>query len=798
MAEIDSLEISIQSRIDSVNKNLDALIGKLGVVAKGISAIGSNKGLLDFAKEAKTISEGMGSMGTKMEQSMKPMEDETKKIAKTFEQIKDPFKDLGKGFRISGNITDVQKAIQKYENELEKAKLKEQTLLAKGSVNTKGYENAIADIAKYENIIESLKNQFKELSQEKVVLPEPVDYSKYGETAEHLASVGAFETLNEYIKDLENSTNKATESAREFKNVWNGIKLPNIIEVKDLGVKEFTERARNQIEQSLAGVKIENPISIGDMSDEQFQIFQRIKEEIESTEPKLEDFKQSLKDFSKIIDFGGQETESGMIIPIAGLEQSLSELKRMYPEVEELISSYEAEIDRARELTAGGAKTQKFGNIDLNQFDVAKEKTKEFESALDSLKNIQPKINETNLTKLQNKLKSVEEQTEKLRYDLEKGLRFGTISDKQFDNLKIKIRESENTADALRAKIAEVGSGSASKNAENLSSVFAKISKSGKTLSASLSGLVKKLKSFANGVRNVVSRIGKLIKSIFTLNTATKKSSGGFNLGLKTILKYGFGIRSLYVLVNKLRSAIKEGMKNLVQYSSETNASISMLASSLATFKNASAAAVSPLLNALAPALNQIIQLCIKAVNAINQLLSSLFGKGTWIKAKDQIIDWGDSVKDAADAAKGALQPFDKLNNLTTQKASSGGMEPGDMFETLPIKDKFKDLADWLKDMWDKADFYDLGKMLGEKLKEALDSIPWDYIKEWARKLAHMLATFINGFIEVEGLGYSIGKTLAEAINTAYEFLNEFVHTLHWESVGHFIADTLNGFFLRT
>lgn len=57
--------------------------------------------------------------------------------------------------------------------------------------------------------------------------------------------------------------------------------------------------------------------------------------------------------------------------------------------------------------------------------------------------------------------------------------------------------------------------------------------------------------------------VGKAIGSIATFGknaakslTGAKKSSSGFGLSLGTLVKYGFGIRSLYVLVNKLRSAL--------------------------------------------------------------------------------------------------------------------------------------------------------------------------------------------------------------------------------------------------
>ena len=97
--------------------------------------------------------------------------------------------------------------------------------------------------------------------------------------------------------------------------------------------------------------------------------------------------------------------------------------------------------------------------------------------------------------------------------------------------------------------------------------------------------------------------------------------------------------------------------------------------------------------------------------------------------------------------------------------------------------------------MWDAADFSKLGHDLGQALKDALDSIPWDKIKEGARQVGASLATLLNGFEEVEGLGYSIGKTFAEGLNTVFEAIDSFVTNKHWASTGHFIADTLNGWF---
>ena len=172
--------------------------------------------------------------------------------------------------------------------------------------------------------------------------------------------------------------------------------------------------------------------------------------------------------------------------------------------------------------------------------------------------------------------------------------------------------------------------------------------------------------------------------------------------------------------------------------------------------------------------------------------------------------------------ANGQLASFDELNNLSIDTMDdaidtmdefsleepvlelpdmedflddSVGSGLGPMFEEMEIDSKFKDLVDWLKDMWDKADFTELGKKAGEALKKFLDDVPWDKIQENAEKVGKSLATLINGFVEVEGLGDSIGKTFAEGLNTIFYALDGFVSNLHWDSVGRFIADTLNGWF---
>ena len=291
---------------------------------------------------------------------------------------------------------------------------------------------------------------------------------------------------------------------------------------------------------------------------------------------------------------------------------------------------------------------------------------------------------------------------------------------------------------------------------------------------------------------------------------ATKSASGGLSGGLKNILKYAFGIRSLFALVNKLRSALVDGFKNLAQYSGETNNSISMLMSSLTQLKNAFAAAFAPILNVIAPILNTLIQKIISVVNTFGQLTSALTGKTTYIKAKKVQQDYAKSLNSNANSAKNAkkaneelkrtILSFDQINKMDDNSSSdsnsgiadTGGLSPSDMFETESIPSKIKGIADMIKQAWKNADFTEIGAMVGNKLNAALNSIPWDKIKNTCNKIAKSVATFLNGFLETVDWKL-VGNTLAQGINTAFGMANTFAENFHWDSLGKAIGNGING-----
>ena len=333
-----------------------------------------------------------------------------------------------------------------------------------------------------------------------------------------------------------------------------------------------------------------------------------------------------------------------------------------------------------------------------------------------------------------------------------------------------------------------------------------------------ISGVGSGLKILASGsIRKASGAFSALIQKFSSgiplmkrFSSANKSVSSGLGGGLKNILKYTLGIRSLFVLVNKLRSALVDGFKNLSQYSGETNNSLSMLMSSLTQLKNAFAAAFAPILNVVAPILNSIIQKIISVVNTFGQLTSALTGKTTYIKAKKVQQDYAKSLNSNAASATNAkkaneelqrtILSFDQINKMDDNSSSdsdngiadTGGLSPSDMFDTQSIPSRIKGIADMIKQAWKNADFTDIGTMVGNKLNAALNSIPWDKIRNTCNKIAKSIATFLNGFIEAVDWKL-VGNTFAQGINTVFDAANTFAENFHWKSLGDVIGNGVNG-----
>lgn len=193
---------------------------------------------------------------------------------------------------------------------------------------------------------------------------------------------------------------------------------------------------------------------------------------------------------------------------------------------------------------------------------------------------------------------------------------------------------------------------------------------------------------------------GKNIKAIFESTQAAIQG------GVKSILKYGIGIRTLYVLFRKLKQYTVEAVKAFAENDPETKKNIDELKASLSALKGSWGAAFAPILNAVIPVLQTLIGWLAKAASAIAQFFAVLSGKGTFKKAIANTGKLSDNLGGAADnaiEAKKQLMGIDTLNVMNDTNTGGGGGGGGSgsglEYEDVQISDKLKNNLELIKDI---------------------------------------------------------------------------------------------------
>lgn len=338
------------------------------------------------------------------------------------------------------------------------------------------------------------------------------------------------------------------------------------------------------------------------------------------------------------------------------------------------------------------------------------------------------------------------------------------------------------------------------------------------TLNLVSSGLHK----IADAAKTAAKRIGSSLVSglkkagaaMFAFHKNTQKSNSSLGSNLKTMLKYTLGIRSLYVLFNKLRSALTEGFKNLAQYDSRTNASISSLMSALTQLKNSFATAFAPILNVVAPILKTFINMISRAVTYVGMLIAALTGQKSFVRAKEVQEDYAASLDRTAGSAKkaekaleGYLSPIDEINKYNTNDNDASGIgngsgytapTPEDMFETVPIENKLKELADKIRAFFKSEDWEGLGAFIADGLNKGMakvkEAISWENVSP---TITYFVDAFTRAFNSlVDNLDWNLlGETIGEGINTIVNTLNLLSDGIDWQNLGIKIAVGFNGLF---
>ena len=404
------------------------------------------------------------------------------------------------------------------------------------------------------------------------------------------------------------------------------------------------------------------------------------------------------------------------------------------------------------------------------------------------------------------------------------------INSEEWTALQNEIDTTRTKYDELIAKESEMqSSGTATVGVDSIqsqydslySSVSNAYDKMSQTPAISFSQVTSELKSVAssawNASKKLATMVGSSIKSGVTsliskfknlkntLSGIGNTTSGKVATGFKTILKYAFGIRSLYVLFRRLRTAIKDSfteLENSGAFYQTTKSNIDALKTSLTNLKYQFGAAFEPIFNYVAPALQTLINYLVTVMNTISAFIAKLTGQSTYSKAVASTAAIASNTGSAADSASEMakqLQGFDELNNLSGESGGSSGGSSGSSdssdvtYVTESVENALTSFWDSLADAISEGDWYKVGTIISDALTDAMENIPWDDIFEAAADFGTNFADFLNGLI-TDDLFYQLGRTIANAIKTALIAVISFGNEFEWGDLGSAIASGINGF----
>ena len=351
------------------------------------------------------------------------------------------------------------------------------------------------------------------------------------------------------------------------------------------------------------------------------------------------------------------------------------------------------------------------------------------------------------------------------------------VNTAEYSRLSQQLAYAVNQGALLRQRISEAGS-----YAKTLVNTFTSL---GTTLSRAVSNATRSL-----------SKLGTTSHSTSLLHNKSWKSM------LTMVLKYVFGIRSIFLLYRKIRQVIKTGLTEMSKQFDDVRVDVDNLKNSWSGFKASMVSAFQPIFSYVVPALTTLINYLTSAMNALANFFALLTGQGYYYKAKKGNESVANSISGTGSAAEDANEELAEYDDLLVidQDSSSGGGGGGsgssssDAWNWEKVDVTASKWYDLLKDAFTDWDFTEVGATLSKKLTDALNGINWDSIKTKCSNFAKGLATLLNGFITTD-LFSSIGTTLAEALNTAFTTANTFATTFDWKNLGTSIGTGITQFF---
>lgn len=815
MPQVDELSIAIESDGNAAEKQLDAIIEKIQGISKALGKFGSGKALTGLANNIANLSSAFNGIGGSVNKATKDVEYNLSLMDKTvnanIKNLMASFKDMHFSKEGKAEVQELVKSLVILSNTFQ------QTLASGGKTGQlekqidSNIDEIIATVNRLRGTTNTATKDWKELNSAIANMPK-INIPK--------GSLTEATGLDRKTLDgiLQRQLKQTLEGGTQAFDSW-------FQELADNGFGHILTSISEQLNGVGTGLATNMLDQIAVINEVRRQYALMAKERVEAmSEPQGKDwlydqflemvkqFRQvdeSAKETGEVLSEVGTTTGASLTDVVNGMEDftskvgematqardAASAIKDIRTEIALLTSGCKAVTDnvdavsdalgRIANAVMGNSVEEGMTEMANNAIDADEaitETTEQAQALSDVLDEFKTDFDTEGIVDLEDGLQTVIDVADGAQSALD------DLTVPEFDNVTpVDIETQANTNDAQA-------------DAEELKKKYEQIKEKALEISNAMKKVAQDTKDVLNSAKHIVGAFARATLPIKTLQRGFKQLEANTSkMGMAVVRIYR--MLRLMVLRSVLRamiSGVGDGFKNLIQYSDEFDRSISLLWNDLRQLGNSIAAMAMPLINTFAPAIDMIIQKIISLINVVNQLFSALTGGNSWTRAKKLTDDYRKSLDKANKSQSKSLQGFDELNNITTSKDE--GTSPKDMFEEVPIDDKWLDWAEKLKKAWKDGDFFAIGKEIGDWLANFLADIPWDEIRQQANKLGKSLATLLNGIMsgfarDGRSLGFLLGYTIAQALNTAFEFLNGFVHHLEWQKLGWFIAQSFNGLF---
>lgn len=479
------------------------------------------------------------------------------------------------------------------------------------------------------------------------------------------------------------------------------------------------------------------------------------------------------------------------IIVQASVEQALTEFKKIVPQLKNTIKQVEnnlnnvetkgmvTKVQQAVQQVKQKVNEVKNTGIDKqlqNQFDKAGASVEKYQGQLDQLKEKLRQVYADMDTIQANTWKQYTPEGVKLgNKAIEPTVNNALEDNKQYQGLSREASKLEQQITSLNSKL-NTTKQQYNQIAGQIQEVTSKQGLWGNAINKIKSSL-SSLKSSTENIKKSFSSIPNITTKV---NTKITQMNKGMKQGLGHIFRYSMALISLESIYGAL-----SGIANA--WLSSQNAGAQQLSANIEYMKYA-------LGSALAPAIQTITNLVYNLLKAMQSVVYALTGVNIFANASAKAYsNMASSAKKASKETKQLAGVHDEINNIqetNPEGGSSGGGSVAPSFDLSQLDNTPSSIIEAIK----KGDWYEVGVTLGEKLNQAMNSIPWGKIQDGARKIGTGVANLLNGFIGTTDWT-QVGNTFAQGINTIIYYGYSFITTFNWGQFGQAIGNAINGFF---